>query len=302
MTPRRRCKYRMYSVSAHTVQINGWISLVKGHGGFSHSLSDHDYVCDLIEPEFEIGDDDVHPDIILTSGLDNYSIVAECKSKTLDADQLRRYKRLENNPKELLERTNLEEMLDSSKFQLETCYSSLADLSARDLLTETDTAFVQFSHSPTSGVLIENSIPFQFSKLASTFPINMDPEETLPTEYYPFDVDQPEDREQFVATILQAILRAALIEDTIETEQILEEAHLRWKRIGPEKKKRFKEETEKVLEILERKELQEYIENVADSTGERKISPKTAQAIQKRMDGTDFAREIAEQADLGDFE
>ncbi|WP_135855286.1 hypothetical protein [Halorussus salinus] len=291
----------MYSVSAHTVQINGWISLAKGNEGFSHSLSDRKYACDLIEHEFEIGDDDVHPDIILSSELDNYSIIAECKSERLDSDQLRRYKRFEKNPEKLLDRTNLDALLDSSKFGLEVCYSSLSDLSTRELLTETDTPFVQFSHSSTSGVLIENSLPFQFSELASRFPINMDPDEALPTEYYPFDVDQPEDREQFVATIIQALLRTALMENTTKTKQIVKEAHPHWDHIGSEKQSRFVDETKKVIEILERSELQEYIENVADSADKWKISPKTAQAIQKRMNGTDFVQKIAEQADFDDF-
>ncbi|WP_158057948.1 hypothetical protein [Halorussus halophilus] len=282
-------------MSPHTVQINGWVSLAKDRRGFSHSLARYEYECDLIESEMEVADDIVHPDVVLTSGPNNHSIVAECKSKTLDEDQLRRYQLLEGNSDTLLQNSSLDSLVDSSIFKLETCYSSLSDLSTRKLLVNTDTTFVQFKHSPSSGVLIKNSIEFDSTTLASAFPINMDPDEALPTEYYPFDVDQQEDSEQFVSTVIQALLRAALVKDTTDIEEVLEEVHFHWNHISDEKQDRFITETEHLLQYLKRKELQGYIENVADAEGKWRVSAQTAQALQDRMEGPEFVEKIAQE-------
>lgn len=83
-------------------------------------------------------------------------------------------------------------------------------------------------YSPSSGILINNSLEFNSQTVATTFPINMDPEEALPTEDHPFDVDQPDDNKQFISTIIQALLGAALVKDTTYAETVLKEVHLHW--------------------------------------------------------------------------
>lgn len=286
----------MYNISSHTTQVNGWIALARGFEGFSHSLAELDFAVDLIEHEVSHTEGIVKPDIVLTSVEEDLSIIIDCKSKTLTSSQTQRYVYLNKNPEIFLKATEYEDDIDSQNYRVEACYSSFSDLTSDDAIRSYNFAFVHFKHS-SSGVLISNPSPFDDEKLVTTFPINMDPERNLPTEYYPFDIEQREDYQEFASSLIQSLIHTAATDSVFDVEEALRDAHPYWEHIGEEKSERLIEEANKIMKKLEAEEVSEYIEKIADSDGEYMVHHKTASALQNRLSQPDFIEGVAAQID-----
>ena len=283
----------MYNLSEHTTQVNGWISLTKSRQEFSQTLEDHGYECDFMEKELETGGGISVPDVVLTSKDENHSIVVECKKGGVEKDQHSRYKRLERNSDSLLRASRFNGSLDRAKFASETCYSAFADLSGNSILRKGGTSFVHFQKT-TSGILLDNLLKFKSPTVRTAFPINMDPDEQIPVEYYPFDIEQDDDYSEFVSALVQALIVTAIQGGTLNVEEVMEEAHPYWNQLGQKKRGRFIKEGSKVMKILEYRELVGFIENISKSESEWMVHPGTAEAIQVRLDEEDFIGKVAE--------
>ena len=165
--------------SAHTHQINLWIALTRFEPSFTGSLSNLDYTCDVIEDQFYItnakGEQIIHPDVVLTSVDEEHSLVVDCKSTKLDAEQLMRYLSLGDHEEQLV----IQDVVDgvsAGAISSEVTLSSFDDLTTQDVPTEI--AVVHFKQSPYSGLAIWNPDPNEFSNrpTAERFPINVDPD------------------------------------------------------------------------------------------------------------------------------
>ena len=284
----------MYNLSNHTLQINAWIALARDLEIFSHELGE-DFKVDLIEKAIAWSGNESKPDIILTSSSIDYSLLVDCKSATLPSNQAKRYKKLEDHPEVVIERTSYRDQINDSQYSIETCYSSFSDLSNDLALTALHLAFVHFQRS-SSGILIENPIPFQNPTLASSFPINMDSSKTIPTEYYPYDVEEKEDYKEFVSFLIQSMIGYAAKNGVFDVEEALKDHHRYWDILGDEKKDNLIREARIIMRKLEAEELSEYIENVASSDEQYIVHHSTGQAIQDRLDDPEFLDRVANQA------
>lgn len=290
----------MYSVSTHTTQINGWISLTKSRKEFSHTLRDYGYQCEFIEKQIKFDGKISKPDVVLTSDRENHSIIIECKGEGLDPDQYSRYKLLEKESNVLLQESRFNGAIDKGRYENEVCYSSFSDLSTHSLILSEPSAFVHFQKT-TSGILLSNLSEFTSDTLRSAFPINMDPDEDIPMEYYPFDIEQPEDYPEFVSAIIQSVITTSIQDGVLDVEVVLEEAHPYWNHIDQKKRDRFIEEAKKVMVKLEREELMKFVENIAESETQWKVHHKTAEAIQERLDDPEFDENVAEVVNQSTF-
>lgn len=286
----------MYSVSNHTAQINCWIALTKTRDEYSHSLAGIGYECDFIEGTLNVEGEVSNPDIVLTSSRKDHSVAIECKGDGIDEDQFDRYQLLISNPESLLNASRFEEDLSISEFESEICYSSFVDLSNRRAFLTNNAAFVHFQRT-TSGIFLTNLHEFESNRLSEAFPINMDPDEEIPIEYYPFDIENKDDYREFVSAIIQAILRTSIRDGVFDVGPVLDEAHPYWDYIGENKQEKFKKEAKKVLEKLKHEDLFEFIENIADSDSEWKVHHKTADAIQERLNDPEFVEKVAKVVD-----
>lgn len=296
----------MYNISNHTAQINGWISLTLEDIGLSDSLYDLGYYCDVIEHQFYLGDDVLHPDVILTSTERNHSVVTECKSRRIDQGQMDRYKGLDDVPEALVSR-GVVSGIDSNDLTIDIVVSSLTDLTdVRDQLPD-DFVIVQFEHAPYSGYVIrvKNDDGFSDDELDQKFPINSDPGEYLPTEFYPFDIYE-EDREAMVSAVLQSVIHFSITEGNFTSKDIMRDAHLFWDQMGDKKQTELIKLCDEIIKRLSYEGMNEYIEKVAESEeNEWRGLSKSIQAIQNRSD--EFVRRTVEkletrQSELGEFD
>lgn len=282
----------MYSVSKHTVQVNCWIALTKARSEFSHTLDRYGYKCDYIEKSISVDGDVAKPDVVLTSRNEQHSIFVDCKGRGVDDEQHLRYKKLEDNTEVSLGYSRFKDDLDKSKYYGELCYSSFTDLSREPAIISHPTAVVHFENT-TSGMFLSNPHEFNSSTVNSAFPINMDRNEKIPIEYYPFDIEQSEDYTEFVSALIQAVLRTAMRDGILDVEEVLNEAHPYWENIGKKKREQYISEAKKVMVKLEQENIMGFIENIAETDTEWKVHHKTADAIQDRLGDPEYIEEIA---------
>lgn len=273
--------------SPHTHQINLWIALTQFEPSFTATLGELGYECDVIEDQFYITDAEgsqiIHPDVVLTSINTEHSLVVDCKSSKLDREQLTRYLALNDHEEQLV----VQDVIDgvsAGALSAEVTLSSFDDLTNQDV--PTDIAVVHFDHSPYSGLAIWNPAPQEFSHVptADLFPINVEPGEPLPTAYYPFDVYEA-DKEAMVSSILNSIISLAMKHGEYSFEEVLDQAHPYWDKIGSNKQTQLLERTERIHSELLEAGLDEYVEKIAGTSGQEwgQVSA-TMQAIQGRTD------------------
>ncbi|QSG09601.1 hypothetical protein [Halapricum desulfuricans] len=273
--------------SPHTHQINLWIALTQFEPTFTATLGELGYECDVIEDQFYITDADgaqiIHPDVILTNINTDHSLVIDCKSSSLDREQLIRYLALNDHEEQLV----VQDVIDgisAGEISTEVTLSSFDDLT--DQGVPTDIAVVHFDQDPYSGLAIWNPEPQEFSHppTADLFPINVEPGEPLPTGYYPFDIYEA-DKEAMVSSILNSIISLAMKQGEYSFEEILDQAHPYWDKIGSDKQAELLERTERIHAELLDAGLDEYVEKIAGTSGQEwgQISA-TMQAIQARTD------------------
>lgn len=291
----------MYDLSDHTVQMNAWIALTRMDPTFSHTLYELGYACDIIEPPIYVGEEMINPDIVLTSEANDHSILIDCKSNTVDADQHDRYLALDGHEDVLVAQGVVEDVA-ADDLTAELCYSSLADLSSHEISTVF--ALVHFDHS-SSGFVVWNlpDYEFEFQTLRDAFPINSDPGMYLPVSYFPYDVYE-EDRTELVAGILQAVISLAMKQGEFSVEEVVEHSHEYWDVFSDQKQSELINRARQVIYELNEAGLDDHIQVIAGSEGRewRRISA----SIQAISDKTDFyvdrVTEALDQRTLDDYD
>lgn len=278
----------MLDVSSHTHQINLWISLSTPQTTYSDTLASSGYECDVIEDQMYIYDDNdteiIHPDVVLTDSTErDHSLVVDCKSNSIDADQIRRYLRLDEFEDQLITQ-GLVSDISTRDLTSEAVLSSFDDLSTHDIPDEV--AIVHFENNPYGSFLISNPSPHDFDddRLNRVFPINVSPSQPLPTGLYPFDIYEA-DKEALVASILSSILSLSIQEGEFSIEDILDRSHPYWDKLGDDKKDELYRRVEIVYYELLNLGLDEYLEKVAGTQGSKwRQTSATIQAVQDRTD------------------
>ena len=278
----------MLDVSSHTHQINLWISLSTPQTTYSDTLASSGYECDVIEDQMYIYDDDdteiIHPDVVLTDSTErDHSLVVDCKSNSIDADQIRRYLRLDEFEDQLITQ-GLVSDISTTDLTSEAVLSSFDDLSTHDIPGEI--AIVHFENNPYGSFLISNPSPHDFDddRLNRALPINVSPSQPLPTGLYPFDIYEA-DKEALVASILSSILSLSIQEGEFSIEDILDRSHPYWDKLGDDKKEELYRRVEIVYYELLNLGLDEYLEKVAGTQGSKwRQTSATIQAVQDRTD------------------
>lgn len=292
----------MYELSNHTVQMNAWIGLTRGDPTFSHTLVELGYVCDIIEPPVDIGDDLLYPDIVLTSEDHDHSVIVDCKSNTIDADQHDKYLRLDGR-EDLLVSQGVVEDVPADDLTAELCFSSLSDLSAHGISTVF--ALIQFEHSPSSGFVVWNleGYEFKFEKLREIFPINSDPGQRLPVSYYPYDVYR-DDRRQLVTHILQSVISLAVTQGEFSVEEVVSHSHPHWKALSGDKQEDLVNRGRQTIYELNEAGLDDHISVIAGTDGmEWKRISRSIQAVSDKTDYyVDRVTEALDQQTFDDYD
>lgn len=277
----------MLDLSWHTHQVNLWIALSQFDDTFTATLAELGYECDVIEDRLYIldndGNDVIQPDVVLTGTDAEHSIVVDCKSETVDADQLQRYLKLEGNEEQLVIQ-GLVDGVDSSHLTIDTVLSSFSNLGGEPIPDEF--AVVHFDQDSHSGLAIWNPDGYSFSHsdVADLLPINQEPDQPLPTGHYPFDVYEA-DKEAMVSAVFSAVVSLAMTEDEFSIQDVLDRSHPYWNKLGSQKREELRERVNVIhLELLDAG-LDEYLEKIAGTEGrEWRRTSATIQAVQGETD------------------
>jgi hypothetical protein len=263
---------------------------------FSGTLLELGYEADVIEEKVflqtEEGEEVVHPDIILTSPSQEHSLIIDVKSTKIDKDQLERYLILEDNEKQLF----LQGLIEDTSIQdlrTDITLSSFTDLCNAGI--PSSIAVVHFDISPSSGLFIKNCKDNKITNedTADAFPINVHPEYPLPTGHYPFDIAEG-DQEEMVSTVFMTVMELSIKSGEFTIEDVAKNSHPYWEVIGDGKQDELKQRVEKVFLELIDAGLEDHLEKIAGTQGQRwKTTSKTFQAIQRRIDY--YVQEVTDQ-------
>ncbi|WP_338916298.1 hypothetical protein [Salinirubellus litoreus] len=282
--------------------MNAWIALTRSDPTFSHTLAELEYGCDVIEPPIFVEDHDLHPDIVLTSVRHANSLVVDCKSNTVEPDQLERYQALKGREDALVAQGIVRDVA-ADDLSAELTLSSFTDLSNDNYIPD-PFALVHFRHDPSSGFSVWNldGHEFTFDALRELFPINGEPSQPLPVSYYPYDVYE-EDRRTFVTHILRSVISLAVKQGEFSAEDVVRDSHQYWEALSNEKQKQLLREAKQTIYELQEAGLDDHIEVIAETDGtEWKRISKSIQAVSDKTDYyVDRVTEALDQQTFGDY-
>lgn len=293
----------MAQLSDHTLQINLWIALTSGDPTFSRTLDSLDYDCVIMEQPLFSGDTKVRPDVIVSSPNLNHAVLVDCKSNTIDQDQLERYGEMANREEVLIQQAGVTDVAVEDLFS-EAALSSFTDLSERE---EVSGAFavVYFERSPGNSVTIWNpdENEFKLDELADAFPLNQEPKSRIPTRYYPFS-DLEEDRRALVSKVLQSVISLATKQGEFSVEEVMKDAHPFWGTLSNDQREHLLRRGALAVEELYDAGMQEHIEAIAGSDKRewKSVSP----SIRAIQDSTEYyinrVTDALDQQTLGDYD
>lgn len=294
----------MQHISDHTLQINAWIALCQIDESFPNTLRRLGYVVDIIDPKFIHNEEEVNPDIILSSRGKNHSIIVDCKSYVLKEHQNDRYELVHNSPDFLISRGIVTRATSTEDFDAEFTYSSFEDLSSHPDLPENEFAVVHFDEEEDNYTI--KTLPgyeYELTELQNQFPIVAETT-AIPTDYFPFDAGVEKDQYQLIISILQSTVHVALDQGSFTADDLLQDAHPLWVDLAPEKRKEFRAHTEKLLQLYSSKGLDEHIRKVeAGGTDSWRVVSKSLQALQRKVDEfVEEAKAKLEQTELDEFD
>lgn len=293
----------MYELSDHTVQMNAWIALTRSDPTFSHTLAELEYQCDIIEPPIFIGDDEIRPDIVLTSSSLSHSLILDCKSNTVENNQLERYQSVRGREDALVAQGVVKDV-PAGELDAELTLSSFTDLSNDNNIPD-GFALVHFRHDPGSGFSVWNLEGYEFvlNNLRQVFPINGNPSQPLPVSYYPYDVHE-EDRRTFVTHILRSVISLAVKEGEFSAEEVVRDSHQYWDALSNEKQEELIRKSKQTIYELQEAGLDDHIEVIAGTDGaEWKRISKSIQAVNDKTDFyVDRVTEALDQQTFDDYD
>lgn len=247
----------------HTILLNYVIGLCKGNKNWASTLRDLHYDVEIIEQSIRTSSGQlVKPDIIKVSKRNNHALIIDCKSGSVDNEQMQRYG--------TLRREELLRWVDVPSTDLLTFDVCIADLEINHGKIAPNISFpiITFSRN---AITRSNSFSIQSLNQAFSNPIDitgMIP----PLDYYPFS----ENDSDFVIVprILRTIVsltmkrargaQSVLNEEYFETDDVLKHIHPLWKSLSEEHKNILRE---KIKDILRRlihnySELAQHMSNI----------------------------------------
>lgn len=265
----------MEELSNHTKLMNIVMGLALKIPKWPHPLRDLGYTIDVVEANMP----EANPDIILTTKKYNHSIVADCKSNTVDEGQIKKYASIQSDP-QILIRRGFVTIPVIKHYSADPTFISFNDLSMIPLVIDNNICSLHVVEKDGNIQKIEFKFgKFQLNDLNAIFPINVAGAKP-PYNLYPFDV---QDRETFTLYLLRELLTYVLKQTSFTVEELLSSVHPYWSIIHGHKQKEFKTIADRILSELGKSELRDYLqkENIRWNMSVKRDA-KSIQAFQKR--------------------
>jgi len=257
----------------HTTLMNIMIGLANKHETFPSVLADNGYQLDSICPSFLNKDGkEVNPDLIFKSHAENNLFIVECKTGTLQEEQAITYKSLTS---EEVKQQNITTL--PGNFSLDKTWvcieKNLTKVNSKNSEWKLNFPIVcKFNTT----LKKSNNIPFNSTILNSIFTKGIDIPNNIPTVYYSFSPEDPE--EYILMHILPAIIKLSLNphKDYFTLEELLKETHLLYEYLDKNEKTKLRKRLGSILSYLERSELKEFLNKVTNT-------PNAWQIIKNRI-------------------
>jgi len=250
----------MRELCEHTVLMNVMIGLVNKHSTYPSTLSDKGYQLECICPSFLNNEGkEVNPDIIFKSHAENNLFIVECKTGTLQKEQATVSKNLTKDEIQQQHITTL-----TGEFTLDkTLVCTEKNLSKVDAKNrEWNLNFPIVCKYNSNNIKKSNSIKFNSAVLESIFLNGINLPNNIPTVYYQFSPEDPD--EYILMHILPAIMKLSLTlhKDHFTLDELLKETHLLYDYLDKKEQVKLRGKVGSLLSELERSELKEFLNKV----------------------------------------
>ncbi len=244
----------MEGLSEHTRLLNITIGLSLRIPNWPGPLKELGYSPEVIEANMP----EANPDLILTNKKYNHSLIVDCKSRTIEEKQTKKYVEIRNDPQILIRRgvVNVPVIRHYSACPV---YISFHDLTKEKQIVENKIHFLHVVEENNELQIIESKTEqFQRADLNKIFPIDLKGKKP-PYALYPFDV---EDTQIFKIYILRELFNIALHQQNSFTEEeLLKNTHKCRDIISEHKKKIFRNIAKRILHETCKSELREYLKS-----------------------------------------
>lgn len=249
----------MRELCEHTILMNAMIGLAIKHETYPSILADKGYMLESICPSiYDNEGNEVNPDIIFRSHEENNLFFIDCKTGTLQEKQANSYKKI--SPTEILEqgKTKLsgEVTLDKTWVCKEKNFTKVDNMN-----TTWNLNFPIICKFNNNLLKKNNSVSFNSGIIEQIFNngINLP---KIPTVYYPFSSDDPE--EYILMHLLPSIVQISnkVHEEFFTLDEILKVAHPLYEYLELKEKSKLKQKIGNLLSELERNELKDFLNRV----------------------------------------
>lgn len=279
----------MAQLSDHTKLMNALIGFTLGVPGWPSFFKDAGYQLDRIEPKFLNSEEDqVNPDILLTSNGSLHALVTECKGGHLNEERLEKYDAI--TPENL--RNEVENVHDVNRLSSENVYVG----------TEKTEQSFDYLEIPDAGLIFRNSEynrrnDFEDEDLNNELGGGELPE-YYPSQYYPFS---PNDSRALIAEkvsqhLMTAASQGGTDHDEFEAADIAKEIHEYWDQISLPGRRELTKKVENILEMLEARNVDDDMRQIE---GSRSYYVRTSQAFQRKCQ--EVIDDLSTDEDLDDF-
>lgn len=261
----------------HTLLINYAIDLCSGNKKSYSQLDDLDYTVQIIEHEINTSKGfNVKPDIIKVSKKCNHVLLIECKSGTINEDQISRYKTMtENDLNSSLQLNNMQPKFDFCIVAVSNTVSSNIDL-----------PILVYSNNS-----IHKINCFKLSPLEQIFEHDIDLSQRIPSlSYYPFSVN--DDNKIILTKVLQGMisyylkkrLRNTSLDSVFNDDDFLSTLHPFWKSFSDRHKKELKSRIKNLFRtfVKSNSDIEVYLKKL--NSGNYKLTSKFTEKCYEILD------------------
>lgn len=297
----------MRELSEHTILMNIILGLVSKHKNFPHTLAEKGYQLESICPSFLNKEGkEINPDIILKSHEESNLFLGDCKTGTLQKEQSLAYQELSSTELREQQIVSLpgEFTIDISYICLEKNLEKIKEKVESWGLSSVILCKLN------KGVLkIEGNSTFKSQILNEIFKEGINIPQDSPLIYYSFSPEDPE--EYILLYVLPSILALSLKakKDSFTLEELLRETHNLYDYLDEKEKKKLRAKVSKLLSVLERNDLKEFLNKVQNQQNTWEILTKRILSFRRKCQNLiqDYERILIERADekkqtkLGEF-
>jgi len=269
--------------------MNACIAFAKDVPEWPSPLHNAGYRLDRIEPDFlNSEENDVNPDLLLSSNSALHTLVTECKRGHLSQERLDKYAAI--TPENL--RSEVNHIHDVNQLSNESLYVGTEKTEESfDYLNITDAGLIltnggyykrnEFEDDDLNRKLESGEVPGRY-----------------PTVYYPFSGN--DSRAVIAGKVAQHLMHAAAhdegIDDEFEAREIAEDIHEYWDTISLSERSHITSKVEDILELLEQKNIDEDMRQIE---GSRSYYVRTSQAFQRKCQ--ELIDDLSTDEDLDEF-